>query len=253
MLGLGGGLPSTPTFAFTVKTDNAGTSLSTQFEFPLVAFGALNYFVDWGDGSAIENVTDLVTGQTAHTFLGGAGTYNICVTGDLSGWKFDNNGDAEKMMNISNFSGFAVTNNDVFWGCVNMDITATDILTIAATNGQNMFRVCTSLDSAILANYDTTAATNMAGMFRQNGDMLNLDISGWQISQATNMTSFMLASTLSTVNYDKLLIAWDAQGAMSYSGTLDMGTSKYTAGGAAETARTSLIAKFGALVDGGPV
>jgi hypothetical protein len=49
------------------------------------------------------------------------------------------------------------------------------------------------------------------------------------------------------------LIAWDAQGAMSYSGTVNFGTSKYTSGGAAEAARTSLISKWGGITDGGGV
>jgi hypothetical protein len=47
------------------------------------------------------------------------------------------------------------------------------------------------------------------------------------------------------------LIAWDAQGAMSYSGTVNFGGSQYTAGGAAEAARTSLISKWGGITDGG--
>jgi hypothetical protein len=63
----------------------------------------------------------------------------------------------------------------------------------------------------------------------------------------------MSGVTLSTVNYDALLIAWDAQGAMSYSGTVNFGSSKYTAGGAAEAARTSLISKWGGIIDGGAV
>ena len=50
-----------------------------------------------------------------------------------------------------------------------------------------------------------------------------------------------------------LLIAWDAQGAMSYSGTVNFGNSQYTLGGAAEAARTSLIAKWGGIIDGGAV
>jgi hypothetical protein len=38
---------------------------------------------------------------------------------------------------------------------------------------------------------------------------------------------------------------------MSYSGTATFGTFTYTSGGAVETARTNLIAEWGAIVDGG--
>jgi len=61
----------------------------------------------------------------------------------------------------------------------------------------------------------------------------------------------MSGGTLSTANYDALLIAWDAQGAMSFSGTANFGGSRYTSGGAAEAARTSLISKWGGIIDGG--
>ena len=78
------------------------------------------------------------------------------------------------------------------------------------------------------------------------------DISSWDINQVSNFNDFLRDSTgLSTANYDALLIAWDAQGAMSFSGTVNFGGSKYTAGGAAATARASLVTKWGAILDGG--
>jgi len=40
---------------------------------------------------------------------------------------------------------------------------------------------------------------------------------------------------------------------MSFSGTANFGGSTYTLGGAAEAARTSLIAKWGGIIDGGGV
>jgi len=76
-------------------------------------------------------------------------------------------------------------------------------------------------------------------------------MSEWDINQVTNFTSFCFNVTLSTVNYDALLIAWDAQGAMAFSGIAHFGLSKYTSGGAAEAARTSLISKWGGITDGG--
>lgn len=119
------------------------------------------------------------------------------------------------------------------------------------TNMQNMFR-----DAAIfnqpLDTWDVSNVTNMGAMFyRCYG--FDQDISNWQVSQVTNFTDFMLNITLSTANYDALLIAWDAQGAMNYSGTVNFGSSTYTLGGAAEAARTSLISKWGGIVDGGGV
>ena len=85
-----------------------------------------------------------------------------------------------------------------------------------------------------------------------NSDAFNQDISSWDVNQVTSLTSFMQNATgLSTANYDALLIAWDAQGAMSFSGTANFGGSKYTGGGAAATARASLVTKWGGITDGG--
>ena len=119
------------------------------------------------------------------------------------------------------------------------------------TNMQNMF-----FDAAIfnqpLDSWDVSNVTNMGAMFNRCYGF-DQDISNWQVTQVTQFTNFMTNVTLSTANYDALLIAWDAQGAMSFSGTVNFGNSQYTLGGAAETARTSLISKWGGIVDGGGV
>ena len=121
--------------------------------------------------------------------------------------------------------------------------------TSSVSNMSSMFKDATSFNQAL--SWDTSSVTNMASMFR-NADDFDQDISSWDINQVSNFGNFMLSATgLSTANYDALLIGWDAQGAMSFSGTVNFGGSQYTSGGAAETARTSLIAKWGGIVDGG--
>ena len=68
-----------------------------------------------------------------------------------------------------------------------------------------------------------------------NNDAFNQSLSSWDINQVTAFNGFMQnAAGLSTANYDALLIAWDAQGAMSFSGTVNFGGSKYTSGGAGD-------------------
>jgi len=85
-----------------------------------------------------------------------------------------------------------------------------------------------------------------------NSDAFDQNISSWDINQVTSLTGFMQnANGLSTANYDALLIAWDAQGAMSFSGTANFGGSQYTGGGSAATAHASLVTKWGGITDGG--
>jgi len=59
---------------------------------------------------------------------------------------------------------------------------------------------------------------------------------------------------LSSAEYDALLIAWEAQFPTGNTFTLDAKASKYTLGGAAEAARTSLINTYGiTIIDGGGI
>jgi hypothetical protein len=118
------------------------------------------------------------------------------------------------------------------------------------TSGQNLFVNCVAFNGDT-SSWNTGSLINASLMF-YNNDAYDQDMSGWDVNQISALGSFMqLATGLSTANYDALLIAWDAQGTMSYSGTVNFGGSKYTSGGAAETARTSLISKWGGIADGG--
>jgi len=137
----------------------------------------------------------------------------------------------------------------VFRDCLyNQNITSWNVSSV--TTFSRMFQNNTAFDQNI-GSWNISSGTNLSFML-YNSDAFNQDISSWDVNQVTSLTSFMQNATgLSTANYDALLIAWDGQGAMSFSGTANFGGSKYTPGGAAEAARTSLITKWGAITDGG--
>jgi len=131
----------------------------------------------------------------------------------------------------------------------NQNIGSWDVSSV--TDMGDMFRNASDFNQDI-GGWDVSSVTDMVRMFRDASDF-NQDIGSWDINQVTNFSEFMESVTLSTANYDALLIAWDAQGAMSYIGTVSFGSSKYTLGGASETARTSLISKWGGITDGGGI
>ena len=409
----GGGAAPNPNFISTWDTTKAG-SASDTIVLPMTAGVAT---VDWGDGT--------VDTSNTHTYAVG-GIKTISISGTIEGFRFNSSGDRLKIIDVSNWGSFNLTTDSVFWGCENLDFSATDAPTVTTTSFLRMFRNTFSLTNADINNWDITGVNNMnecfwssdiscdldtwdmslvtnltrcffqcprfngdittwdvssvttlyltfanAPLFNQpiggwkttsllslqqtfenatsfnqslnswdtsnvtvmvrtfnsatsfNGDIsswdtssvinmsnilsatpfnqditgwnvsnvqimtaafqqmpnFNQDISGWNVSsvtsmlqmfssspsfdqdlsswdinQVSNFTRFMQAPTqLSTANYDALLIGWDAQGAMSFSGTADFGNSTYTIGGAAEAARTSLISKWGGIIDGGGV
>lgn len=161
-----------PTFVFTVKTDNAGVSTSTQFKMPLTTSTGLNIDVDWGDGSALENIT--VHTNAIHTYPT-AGTYTIKVTGSLLGWQFNSGGDRYKMLNIASWGVFNISVGGGFFGCSNLTCSATDAPIITTTSLDNYFRGC-SVFNGNISNWNTTTVTS-AGEIFANTNQFNADIS----------------------------------------------------------------------------
>ena len=202
------------------------------------------------------NIGNWVTSATTNinAMLNACSSFNQ----DLSSWVTDNITNAERaLFNCDSFNSSVAnwTLNgtwyrpfdqcDLFTG-IGVDTWDTS----GMTSGQNLFVNCVAFNGDV-SGWDTSALLTATNMF-YNCDAFDQDLSSWDINQVTAFTGFMQNATgLSTANYDALLIAWDAQGAMSFSGTVNFGGSRYTSGGAAEAARTSLISKWGGITDGG--
>jgi hypothetical protein len=207
---------------------------------------SFNQDLDNWDTSGFTNISNMFTG--AILFNGNLSGWTLSsvtiATAFLQGTAFNNNSiDNWEVKTIQLFNSFFRETS------FNQDISGWDMS--AATRVDQMFFGNTAFNQNI-GGWVLSNCTRMDYMLFNN-DSFDQDISGWDINQVSNFLSFMQSATgLSTANYDALLIAWDAQGAMSYSGTVNFGGSKYTSGGAAEAARTSLISKWGGITDGGP-
>jgi len=73
-----------------------------------------------------------------------------------------------------------------------------------------------------------------------NKEKIDQNIANFDVTALTNATNMFRYITLSTANYDALLIGWEAQ-AVQDNVIFNGGNSKYTAGGAAAIARQNLI------------
>jgi len=148
-----------------------------------------------------------------------------------------------------------------------------------------MFRSC-ELFNSDCSSWDVSSVTNMGSMF-QEARAFNQDIGAWDVSNVTLMNlmfsttnlfdqnleswnilkvatfgNFKTTGVLSTANYDALLIGWNNTLLAAFPGgagynltpSIGFGNSQYTAGGAAEAARTSLGAVFNwTITDGGSI
>ena len=135
--------------------------------------------------------------------------------------------------------------------------------TALTTNGLiEMFMNAAAFDQPV-NHFITTNVTSLNNMFR-SATAFQQDISAWASGGTSNLralaiaTSMFLSTTQSTTNYDALLIALGDDAVNLQSGVpLHMGVNtKYTGGGAAEAARTTLVNPAGlnwAITDGGTV
>ncbi len=80
-----------------------------------------NFTVEWGDGSR-ETVTDA---RCSHTFSA-PGCYSIIVIGRMIGFAFDNHGDTDKIVEISQWGAVQVQ-AVMFHGCKRLVASATDV------------------------------------------------------------------------------------------------------------------------------
>ncbi len=184
------------------KTDNAGTSNNDQITLPLVNVGTHNFIVTWGDGtySAITAWDDAVK---THTYSAD-GTYNVKITGTMGGWRFQNGGDKAKILDISEWGVFDIAITGTFFGCSNLDITATDAPTVSLSSLKDVFYNCSKLTSiGNVAVWDVSSVTSLHNTF--NGTSLfNQDLSAWNVGSVTNMINTF---NLSAFNQD--ISSWD--------------------------------------------
>jgi surface protein len=216
------------------------------------------------DVSKVTNFSNLFNGATSFN-------------GDLSNWQLV----ASNVNCTSMFQGASTFNQDIgSWntsGIINMEA-----MFFLSTNFNNN-------GSSSISGWNTSNVTTMRNMFRQCN--FNQPIDSWNVSKVTNMenifyfaplfnqplTNWNLAglninsaldnfmggktgsNSYSTANYDALLIGWNNNKLLAANGVANwrtdlrpnFGGAKYTAGGAAATARAALVSYGWTITDGG--
>jgi surface protein len=126
----------------------------------------------------------------------------------------------------------------------NQDISIWNVSNV--TTMDTMFSNASSFNQDIGA-WDVGNVVNMRGML-QLASSFDQDLGSWAISSSNNLNGMLFDVTLSTANYDSLLIGWSSQALPNNTNFL-VGNSQYCTGG---TARQSIINDFGwNITDGG--
>ena len=135
---------------------------------------------------------------------------------DISSWDVSSVTDMSSMFRASAF---------------NQDISGWDVSSV--TTMYSMFAGASSFNQDI-SGWDVSSVTDMEQMFWV-ATVFEQNLGSWDITSVTNMTNMFLNITLTTTNYDALLIGWAAQ-SVQPNVIFHGGNSQYSVG-AATTAR----------------
>lgn len=177
-------------FVITVKTDNPGTSTSTQFTIPTAGSG-YNYNVDCNNDGTLEATA--LTGDYTCTY-GAAGTYTIRIkdnSGAGTGFPriyFNFAGDAQKLLTIQQWgTGKWISMAVAFAGCENLNGSASDSPDLSdVTDMSGMFSQARAFNGNI-GSWNTAKVTNMSEMFSLAG-AFNQNIGSWNTANVTDMS-----------------------------------------------------------------
>jgi len=218
-------------FITTWKTNNPGTSTSSQITIPTTGTG-YNYNVDWGDGYT----SSAQTGNSTHTYAS-AGTYTVKISGVFPRIYFNSGGDMQKILSVEQW-GTQVWSSMArsFYGASNLVINAMDAPDLSLVTELYMtFRDATSLNQNInhwdvsnissmrrafagatsynqpLNSWDVSNVTNFESMF-DGASSFNQDINSWVVSSATLLKMMFKNATA----FNKPLSLWNTGNATTF-------------------------------------
>jgi surface protein len=177
---------------------------------------------------------------------------------DISNWDVSNVTDMRGMFNgafafnvdISRWNTSRVTSMDfMFYQSLNFNQNISAWDTSQVTSMNNMFFSASNFNQSI-GSWDVHNVTDMESMF-EGATKFNQNLSAWNTSKVTNMKRMFFGDTLSTINYDNLLVGWSTKvqvSGVNFSG----GNSKYSTCGGGTAGRTILNTTYNwNITDGG--
>jgi len=168
----------------------------------------------------VGNVTNM------YGTFAGASVFNA----DIKGW------------NVGNVT----TMENMFYGATLFNRNLSDWNVSNVTTMKFMFATAMKFNG-VITNWDVSNVTDMNSMF-YHANSFDQDLGNWDVSNVTNMNNMFRNVTLSTYNYDSLLMGWSSLPLKNNVG-FNAGFSKYCTG---EDARRYIIDSYNwSIADGG--
>ncbi len=191
--------------AFNQNLNAWDVSAVTDMGFMFVSADLFNGDISDWDVSSVTDMTSMFS--NASSFNKDISRWNVGNVTDFN-WMFE---EATVFnQDISNWDVSKATVMDYMFmdaAAFNQDISNWDVSSV--TNMNAMFRDAISFNQDI-SGWDVSSVTTMQSLF-DGANSFNQNLSSWDITNVTNLGYFCNQNTLSTSNYNALLIGWAAQ------------------------------------------
>ena len=241
--------PATHTYA---SVSNRNYVVTIRGLFPRINFNnsgdkdKIRTIRQWGT-NVWSSMAGSFTGCTNLTIEATAGQPNLSAVTEMQSMFRDANSFNQP---ISDWDVGGVTNmQHMFRGATSFNQPLGGWNVINVTNMQSMFRGATSFNQSL--GWDVSSVIHMSGMF-QDATSFDQDLGAWDVGNVADMENMFNGGTLSTANYDSLLIGWsmveDDEAELFEGVDFDAGFSQYCATLAREQLRDKNSWK---ITDGG--
>ncbi|MBE9549647.1 MAG: BspA family leucine-rich repeat surface protein [Proteobacteria bacterium] len=199
--------PPAPTddFVTTWITNRPGSSNTTSIMVPMIGGP---YSVDWDNDGTFDEFN--LYGPVTHDF-GVIGTYTIRIHGHYSAIRFYSDGDNFKIASLDQWGTNSwVSMEYAFWGASYLKILANDTPDFSAVASMFVMFGNATLANPDVSGWDTSFVRDMSWMF-WGATSFNQDIGSWDVASLRFAENMFEDTALSTINYESLLIGWNAQ------------------------------------------
>ena len=181
------------------------TSINQTIEMPYDQNGSYTGYI------ITESGTFLNSYDNRFLTFSNIGDHEVTITGLINGFYYSNSSDAIDLVEIKSFGRLIVT-TDSFYGCVNLNITATDTPVLSTAFMSSVFRDCSILMfNNTINEWDMSNTEVMPSMF-YGAEMFNQPLNDWDTSNVTNMFSVFREAMI----FNQPLNNWDTSNVSSF-------------------------------------
>ena len=170
-------------FSFVISTDDVDWQMPTASKlWDGVTDAVYDYYVDWGDGTAIDHITSWNQAETNHSYFGLTGDYVVTITGRMDIFRMSDALYVHQTMltDLLSWGDVGIKEYlEMFYDCIHLTYSATDapVLDTGTTNSHSLRSMFYNTGTGFapggtctgdFSSWDTSTITDFQYMFRES-------------------------------------------------------------------------------------